>query len=52
MDFCDVCYEVNGNPDCDNCYLGNPCLDCPHYNIDCNGQCYLQPDIEDFYTQK
>lgn len=42
MDICDFCYEVNGSSDCENCYIGNPCLGCIHYNCDCKGQCYVQ----------
>lgn len=42
MDICDFCYEVNGSSDCENCYIGNPCLGCIHYNRDCKGQCYVQ----------
>lgn len=45
MDVCEYCELVLGatNRDCKNCYIGNPCLGCEHYENarnDCCGQCY------------
>lgn len=31
MNQCDVCEEM-GCKDCQNCYLGNPCLGCKDYD--------------------
>ena len=43
MGQCDICEEM-GMADCENCYLGNPCLNCPGYDAkahECmvNGEC-------------
>lgn len=39
MTTCERCEEM-GCVDCENCYLGNPCLGCEHDGVDCTGQCY------------
>lgn len=44
MDVCEYCELVLGatEKDCMNCYIGNPCIGCVHYeNDDCDGQCYF-----------
>lgn len=44
MDVCEYCELVLGatERDCDNCYIGNPCLGCEYYiYIDCVGQFYF-----------
>lgn len=40
MDQCEICAEMGCSDNCENCSLGNPCLGCPHDNVDCEGQCY------------
>ncbi len=48
MTQCEICEEMGCNDHCDNCGYGNPCLDCEHRNVDCNGQCALPPPLEFF----
>ena len=44
MDTCEICAEMGNSDNCDNCRLGNPCLDCEHDKSkkdDCCGQCVM-----------
>ena len=31
MNLCEICMEM-GQDDCENCYLGNPCIGCDDYD--------------------